>query len=211
MKRSRNILIYVVLAVFLNGCALGVTKLQVTHDPLVQVEKKKEGNILLREFKDTRETDKSEYIGNKRNTFGMVLGNFDSTETLEPLLTKYFAEALKNAGYNVIIENLKEGSAPPDFSADAIIEGEISDFWLDLYMAVWQDIAISIKTLEKDTNETLWEKKFVGEETNVLWVGVNSEFEKVIRQALTKVLNEATNEFASDAFYNSIKTKKETK
>ena len=196
MKKSLRILAYVSLIIILNGCALGVTKLQVTHDPLIQVENKKEGYILIKEFRDTREPDKTEYIGNKRNTFGMVLGNFDSTEKLEGLFTEYFAEAFKNAGYNVIVENLTEGSPPPDFNADAIIEGEISEFWLDLYMAVWQDISVSVKALEKDTNEILWEKKFTGEETNVLWVGVNSEFEKVIRQALTKVLNEATNEFA---------------
>jgi hypothetical protein len=211
MKNCIKILACLAVALFLSSCALGVTKLQVTHDPLAQVEKKKEGNILLKEFKDTREPGKNEYIGNKRNGFGMVLGNVDSTEKLEPLLTKYFAEALENAGYTVVIDNLKEKSVPADFKTDVVIEGDISEFWLDLYMAVWQNIAVTVKALEKDTNKPLWEKQFVGEETNVLWIGANSEFEKVIRQALTKVLNEATNEFASDEFYKSIKTNKKSK
>ncbi len=51
----------------------------------------------------------------------------------------------------------------------------------------------------------MWEKDIQGEEKNVLWLGTTSEYEKVIRQALTKALNQAAKEFASDEFYKFIK------
>ena len=46
-----------------------------------------------------------------------------------------------------------------------------------------------------------------GEAKNVLWAGATSEYEKVIRQALTKALNNAASEFASDEFDKAIKGK----
>jgi hypothetical protein len=49
------------------------------------------------------------------------------------------------------------------------------------------------------------EEDIRGEQTNVLWIGTSSELEKVIRQALTKALNQAAKEFASDEFYEAIK------
>ena len=38
---------------FLMGCALGVTRVNVSHDPLNRIENKR-GNILVNEFKDVR-------------------------------------------------------------------------------------------------------------------------------------------------------------
>jgi hypothetical protein len=46
-----------------------------------------------------------------------------------------------------------------------------------------------------------------GENKNVLWVGATAEYEKVIRQALTKALNNAISEFTSDEFVKAVKGK----
>jgi hypothetical protein len=62
-----------------------------------------------------------------------------------------------------------------------------------------------VKALEKDTQQVLWEKEVRAEEKNVLWVGVAAEYEKVIREALTKALNQAAKEFASEEFYKALK------
>ena len=207
MKRYLSILVIVILAVFLNGCA---DTLKVTHDPLAQVENKKEGNILVKEFKDSRDPSFIEHIGRERNGWGMVIYTYDSRDRIEPLLTGYFAEALREAGYSVVVEGTQGKSIPPDFKADAIIEGEILVFWIDAFVQIWQDISISVKALEKDTNKILWEKKIVSEETSYIGRGKLSNFEKVINKALTNALNEAAKDFASDEFYRSIKTNKET-
>lgn len=44
-----------------------------------------------------------------------------------------------------------------------------------------------------------------GSETNVLWIGLNAEIEKIIRQAVEKALNAAATEFASEEFASKVK------
>jgi hypothetical protein len=204
MKLSRlsKLAILAILLMLASGCAIGATVVRVEHDPLEKAAVKREGKVALTTFADSREEGHREHIGNKRNLYGMVLGWVDSKGKIEEILTDYFAEALREAGYDVS----RIGAIPDDASGfDAIIEGEIVEFWLDLYMAVWQDMTIKIRALDGATLKTLWEKDIDAEETNTLWVGVKSEYEAVIRQALTKALNMAVDEFSSEEFQNIIK------
>ena len=200
-----SIVLLVLLALFIGGCAFGTTRVNVTHEPLDRIENKKEGNILVKQFVDKR-TD-TQHIGNKRNGFGMVLGHIGAEEgvKLEVLLTNYFAEALKEAGYNAVIQETQSASVPSQVKFDVIVDGEIVEFWLDLYMAVWHKVGVKVKALDPINQNALWEKDIRGDEKNVLWVGATSEYEKVIRQALTKALNQAAKEFSSDEFYKVIK------
>lgn len=200
-----SLALVIVLVGFATGCAVGVTRVNVTHDSLATIENKREGDILVKQFVDKRKD--TQYIGNKRNTFGMVMGHVGTQEGLKihDLLTKYFAEALREAGYNAIIQESGSAGIAKGMRFDAIVEGEIREFWLDLYMATWNKVAVLVKALDKDTQQVLWEKEVRGEEKNVLWVGAAAEYEKVIREALTKALNEAAKEFASEEFYKSLK------
>jgi hypothetical protein len=195
----------IALAIFVNGCALGVTRADVAHEPLTAIKNKKDGDILVMQFVDKRKD--TQYIGYKRNMFGMRLGRIGTKEgvKLNVLLTEYFAEALREAGYNAVIEGPQSVHVEGEGSYDAVLEGEILEFWLDLYMATWHKVAVLVKAMDVDTREVLWQKEIRGEEKNVLWLGVTSEFEMVISQALTKALNQAASEFASDEFYMSIK------
>jgi len=136
--RKQPICKFVLIIIFLivsNGCAIGVTRVHVAHDLLAPVDNTREGDILIKQFTDER-TD-TYHIGNKRNTFGMVLGHIGTLEGVElaPLLTKYFAEALSQAGYNAIIEDSESDEKLDDITFDVVLEGEIKTFWLDLYMA----------------------------------------------------------------------------
>jgi hypothetical protein len=192
------------------GCALGVTRVKISHDPLNRVENKKEGNILVNQFKDVRPQAKKEYIGNKRNMFGMVLGNIGPEEgvSLTDVLTNYFVEAMREAGYTVVVS--KGTNAPQEsekMKFDAMIDGEIIEFWLDLYMAVWHYTTIKLTAKHPDSKEVLWEKVIHGEEKNTLWLGATSEYEKAIRQSLTKALNKTASELASEDFFKAVKGK----
>lgn len=203
---SKVALTFVILISILgSGCALGITKINVTHDPLERVENKKEGNILVRQFTDKRKD--TQYIGNKRNIYGMVLGHIGLKEgtKLEVLLTTYFAEALREAGYNAVILESQSTDMSSPVKFDAILDGEIIEFWLDLYFAVWHKVGVKVRAISPISQIVLWEKDIRGEQTNVLIFGIPSEFEKVISQALTKALNQAAKEFSSDEFYNAIK------
>ena len=203
------LLIFLVGVSFLMGCALGVTRVNVSHDPLIRIENKKEGNILVNEFKDVR-PQKREYIGNKRNMYGMVLGHIgtESGVSLAEILTKYFAESLSEAGYKTVV--MKEAKMPDGsekIKFDAMLEGEIVEFWMDLYVAVWHKVGVKLTVKHPDSKEVLWEKLVQGEEKNVLWLGATGEYEKVIHQALTKALNKAISEFASNEFEKAVKGK----
>ena len=197
----KQIVYTLLVALMVSGCAMGTTRLDVTHDSLDPVVKKRQGNILVERFVDVREN--KEFIGNKRNGFGMVLGHVATLEgvNLEDLLTKYFAEALTESGYNVQVA----GTKPLDMKADAVVGGNIREFWLDLYMMTWHYMTVDLKAIDPSSRKIMWEKEVKGDESNVLWIGVTSEFERVIRMSLTKALNEAAKQFAADEFSKVVK------
>jgi hypothetical protein len=201
-----GLLLLICLTILASGCAIGTTTVTVSHDPLQQVPDKKKGDLLVNQFVDSRKPDHKNYIGNKRNGYGMVLGHIGLPDgvKLETLVTKYFAEALAEAGYNVAIS---ASPVPGNKKFDAVIDGEITEFWLDLFLRIWQDVDVKITASDPTSKKKLWEKTIKGDKANTLWVGTTSEFEKVISEALTIALNKAAQEFASDEFYNAIKKK----
>jgi hypothetical protein len=199
----KNFVLLLMLGLLTGGCALGTTRVDITHDALAPIAQKKAGNVVVEPFVDAR--IEKEFIGNKRNGFGMVVGHIGAPENVkvEELLTKYFAEALTEAGYTVQIA----GSQPTTTGAkvDVIVGGEIKEFYLDLYMKTWHYMTVDLKAVEPGTRKVVWEKEVKGEESNMLWLGVTSEFERVIRTSLTKALDQAAKEFAADEFGNLVK------
>jgi hypothetical protein len=149
----------------------------------------------VRQFTDSRTIADKTSVGNKRNGFGMVLGGFSvkGGRSVAETMTDHAADALRAAGYKTVVE----GSGRP---IDApVLEGNVREFWLDLYTAVWHNVGIDLK-LKNSAGAIVWQKRVDGSETNVLWIGVNAEIEKVVRQAIDEMLNEAIAEFATDAF-----------
>lgn len=205
MHQVRAEIAIVTLALGLGGCALGVTKVDVAHSPLAGEMTKREGTILVKQFTDGRQPGHRESIGNKRNGFGMVLGSIGTQDgvNLDALLTKYFAEALQHAGYTVVLQTSASGAG--DRAYDAALQGEIKEFWLDLYMMTWHSVDVTLTLKDKTETHVLWERDIRGERTNVLWIGASSEFERVIRQALDVALDQAAKEFASTEFQDAVK------
>lgn len=89
VHRIVRFLSLMVFVIILGGCAVGITRVKLEHDPLNPVAQKREGTILVKEFKDIRTQEKS-YIGNKRNMFGMVLGHIGPEENVR--LTKVITD-----------------------------------------------------------------------------------------------------------------------
>jgi len=200
----KNIFLILLSLIILGGCATGTTKLKINHNELNEASTKREGNLLLKTFVDLREN--TEFIGNKRNGFGMVLGHvgLQGDENLETIMTRFFAETLQENGYKVTIDSGPSDKNISQQNFDAIIEGSILEFWMDLYMAVWHKVKVDIKVLNPNNEQVLWKKEISGAEKRVLWVGATGEYERIVREALTKTLNTALEEFTSDDFYNSI-------
>ncbi len=206
-KRSFVLFGVLLVCLVLGGCAAGVTRVKVEHDPLSKIEAKKQGTVLLREFKDIRSQDR-QYIGNKRNGFGMVLGHIATEENvkLTEVLTGYFADSLSEAGYKVI-QGQNANATQAQGKPVIIVEGEIFDFWLDLYMAVWHYMGVKL-TAKNPDGKVFWERTIKAEQKNVLWVGATSEYERVIRQSLTQALDKASLEFAAEPFYRTLESER---
>jgi len=72
-------------------------------------------------------------------------------------------------------------------------------------MKTWHYMTVDLKAVDPGTRKVVWEKEVKGEESNMLWLGITSEFERVIRTSLTKALDQAAKEFAADEFRNLVK------
>lgn len=201
------ILTGLLMAISLSGCAFGVTNVRVAHSPLESVAQKREGTILVQQFVDSRKED-HQYIGTKRNGFGMPLGNIGVRDgkRVDAMVTEFFVDALRHAGYDAVIQTSSATQPTGGVKVNAILQGEIKEFWLDLYMTTWHHVNVDLKLLDKDGKQVLWEKNIQGGKASILWLGLNSEFEKVIRQALDEALYRAAKEFASEEFYQKVKT-----
>lgn len=204
-KRIPLIFTSLLLAVLLNGCALGVTHVNVAHSPLEPVAQKRAGTILVQPFVDNRKED-HQYIGTKRDVLGLPLGNMgvNDGKRVDVMVTEFFVDALKHAGYDAVIQT-SGATQPVGVKINAVLQGEIKEFWLDMYMATWHHVNVDLRLLDKDGKLVLWQKNIQGGKSNPLWLGLNSEFEKVIQQALDEALNRAAKEFASDEFYRQVK------
>lgn len=204
--RTASLLVLLYLS---SACAFGTTPIKIVPTPFESieghVEQARQGDIVVHRFTDNRDEEKREFIGAKRNGYGMVLGHLGVVEgtTLPDLMTQFFTEALRDAGYRAVIEGTPDSETPSDFQPIATLEGGIEKFWLDMYMATWHLVEISV-SLWNNSDEVLWEGLFEGEETNVLWLGLSGEFEKVIRQALDKALAQAVVDFSSDDFAEQL-------
>ena len=187
--------VIMLMAFLVSGCA--VRRLEVTHDPLSNIENKKQGNILVTPFVDKRKEQDLELIGRR---VGLQEG-----VKLDVLLTKFFTEALITAGYKAAIQDAQ--SATPDLAKyDAIVTGEITEFRMNFYMArVGHRVDISTKALDPASQTVVWDKRIEAAQVNMNWAGATGEFEKVISEALTKALNQAAQAYASDEFFKAIK------
>ena len=68
-----------------------------------------------------------------------------------------------------------------------------------MYMANWHRVDVAVHLRDR-SDAVLWEARFDGSESNVLWLGLEAEFAQTVKEALDKALIRAIEEFRSDAF-----------
>lgn len=190
------------MLVFAGGCAAGSTQVKIGHEPLSPVASKRQGTVFVKPLVDVR--DKQGYIGNKRNAYGMVLGHVVAPkgQKVEDLMTQFVAESLQNAGYTAVVAKSATDAPPAD--CKLVIQGEVVEFWMDLYMEVWHRAGAKLQAVDPATNKVVWEKTTKEGEHRVLWVGATGEYERIVRQAVTKWMNTISNDFASDEFHTVV-------
>jgi len=180
-------------SVSLVNCALGTSKIQVSHSPLPAAGTRRAGTIYVRQFTDSRKVEDKSQIGNKRNGFGMVLGHMaiKGEKSVAQVMTDYVADALRSAGYHVV-----EGQGGG--AGNVVLEGDVYEFWLDLYAAIWHNVGLDLKL--KRSGSVAWQKRIDAKETNVLWLGLPGESRTVVREAIDSALKKAVKEFSSASF-----------
>lgn len=195
MHKIFRLFLLVAATVSLSQCALGTTKIKAVHTPL-QGSGQQRGTIYVKQFTDSRKVDSKVTIGNKRNGFGMVLGTLaiKNNEGVSGFMTEAVADALRASGYQTIVEGQGTASA-----SMPVLEGDVYEFWMDLFTTTWHNVGVEL-TLRKPSGAVAWQKKVNGTETNVLWLGINEEFTKVMRQSVDEAKQEAVKEFSSEAF-----------
>ncbi len=194
--------VFVLCASIMSGCAVGTTHVKIAHNPIQSIVDKKEGTFLVKPFVDARKQTST--IGNKRNGFGMVLGHIGALEGVDvgERLTDCFIEALNEVGYSADLYDETKDYSKEKY--DAVVEGQIVEFWMDLYMAVWHRVGVDVTVMDAEEKNVLWQKLISGAEKRVLGVGATAEYERIIREAITKTLNQAAVDFSSDDFTQSV-------
>jgi hypothetical protein len=222
-KKIINLLLSAsIMGILTYGCShRAYIRLKISHEPFYNIiENKREGNILVIQFVDKRP---NKYIAAfLYKTVGVKADIFYVTEEgvkLEALLTSYFVETLKEVGYNVVFKEQLSGDILSQNKYDAIILGQIEEFWFDFpnitdtASEFYGRIRIKIKALDPNGQNVLWEKDFTKEKHGIIPyhpLNKNSvkEIEKEFRIALTDLLNQALRDFASEEFYKAIKKSK---
>ncbi len=196
------------LVLFSIGCAPKL--IYIAHEPLNPVENKKDGKILIKQFVNKAETKEPIMLGVSEEQKKQSEKIRESEKVfLGMLMTSFFAEALEEAGYQVAFQEEQPSVSQNQVKFDAIIAGEIWGFNIEgneksklfLYSKLW----VKVEALDPANQKVLWKKQFIGEQKNVNHLNEAAEFNRVIREAATKALNQAVTEFASDEFYRAIK------
>ncbi len=196
---SINLALVLMLAL-ISGCALPMRKLTITHHPLDSVPSKKQGKILVTQFVDKRNKENLDLIGKRVS--------LQEGAKLEVVLTNFVSEALGAAGYSAVVQG-QMSSNPTSVDYDAVISGEILEFWMDFNPGqVGHNVDIKINAVSPANQAVLWTKRIEAVQVNVNWVGARGKYSKVVDEALTKALNQAVHAFASDEFSMAIIKKK---
>ncbi len=198
MQHVLRALLGIVAATTLSHCALGTTKIRVTHSPCAPAARQV-GTVGIRPLEDTRKLEDKTLIGNKRNGYGMVLGAYaiKGRESVSATMTGMVADALRSAGY------APAPAGSPKAAGRPVLEGEVDEFWLDLFMATWHNVGLNLR-LRSQSGQVVWQRRIDAKETNVLWLGLNAEIEKVVRQAVDKAVGQAAAEFSTEAFAAAV-------
>jgi len=195
-----------ITVVLLSGCVWGVNKVEITRGPLNPNHDKKEGIVGVRTFIDARKGNLRK-IGTVYSAAGAV-GSVElkGNTGLGDIFTAYMVETLENAGYKTVIVD-PASTGPNSSSSDkvpVILDGLITEFWENSMVKAWSRVEVNLLLSDAINGDVLWTKTIYGYGESTLWIGVQSEFEDSIRQAIDEALRQASAAFVSDAFSEKV-------
>ena len=211
--------LFVYCSTGLSGCASPKTVMPVSilHDQIDESHSVRTGIILVRPFADGRKESQRLYIGETAepsNIVPIILIPLPSGRYLVErngvsvalVLTSYFADVLRGVGYKVLMSTYASGSPPEitPISPNAILEGEIKEFWFTPSWTTKHLICVQLRLRDKQGNDLLWEKEIRVEHSEVIGLWSSAAFENMIKKSITQALREAAREFISDEFSRKV-------
>ena len=194
-----------VLVFTIVGCATSDERAAIKLGQLARVPIKREGIILVRKLTDMRSANHRAGIGQKRHFIGSS-GGFVyhlGDGSLEEVLTEHVAATLRHVGYNA---EVGDASSPTDKSQfDGILEGDIEEFWMNMYIRGWALAYFRLRLIDPRSERIVWERRVTGRESAHVGMGSSEGFEEVISLTLTEALNEAARGLSSYSFCEALK------
>jgi len=182
----------------------------VGHSPIGRIKDKRSGTILVKMFVDSRRQKAKQAIGSipwGAGPFADIYIFPSNAVVVTLLMTGYVAEVLSEAGYHTYIES--SAASPGEGVADAILQGEVEEFWL--YggpLDSRQQITVTLKLYSADGKNLLWEKKIAAAHDQSIIGSSKSWGNKIqimVTTVLDEILNQAAKQFSSHGFQQAVK------
>jgi len=207
--------------VSLSGCTApqSIFPVSISHGNIEAKQAGKAEVIIVSPFIDNRNKKQKPYLGEILEPINMypgppipVLvksGRFiveKNKNNIADILTDLFADALKSVGYNVLVTPFSTDgqSKISSIPHNAVLVGEINEFWLTPSWTTTQSIRIELKLYNEKGTALLWEKGIQVKHSQFVGLWSSAAFEEVLQKALDKALDQAIKAFESDEFQQTV-------
>jgi len=178
----------------------------VTRGPLVDADQPVSDTIQVADLAENVRKEPPQRVGTHTFTvFGIPAGDINCEQPLPDVVHPFVAETLRKAGYKVTDVRGKKAAREP------ILRGEITKFWFAGYSWFWP-VIVQIGefkyrlVLQQPNGTVLWEKDLKGDSGGVGFVA-DVGFDRMVKEATTKVLNQVIGEVTSQEFRNALHKK----
>jgi hypothetical protein len=204
-KRIAYLLACALTHFLISNCAPAAARISLTHDPLPNPPEKRHGIVVLERFTDERPPFRcGNFVGNKRNSYGAIIGYIAlDGASIDSVWTGLVGDALQHIGYTVVYSTTAASTTAEKATAP-VMTGQISECWVDMYMVANAQIKIGLNLLTPDIKDTLWKANISGGKVNLVWIGLNSEYENVYKGAINYALDSAQEKFYSEEFAKKL-------
>jgi hypothetical protein len=193
--------------IFLGGCVSIPDSLEVARSPFEVATEKRKGTILVKPFVDNRKGSHQGIGALKDSGFlGIppypILHRYEVQEglTVDGILTGFFVDALRHAGYEAELQNPNNSQLVGGDKFNAILEGEINEFWFEVVFNTSVEVNVDLKLLDKNGKEIVWEDNVEESRKELIWVRSDANIKRAIREALDNALALAIEKFTSEEF-----------
>lgn len=199
----RKNLIMMLVGLFLAGCGVATTRLNIIYKPLgihrIGEEGTKLPTIYIQKF-DVGKTIKDKYIiGEARTGFFNKKTPITSEKPIDEIITLALSKAFKKAGF--IIDN--------DVSnADLLVNGTVDRLWVEEYATGFDleycraIVRFDILVKEIKSNKIIWADSIIGHSTSRKTMDATSQNEPTLADALQKAIGSI---FEDKVFVNKIR------